>query len=79
MVAASYATELVLEKSIMSPESEKEVDRVSETMGMYENSFNAGVQNSNSMAADGKFERIDGMEAVEKEADSTGTKKEGKR
>ncbi|GLT78589.1 hypothetical protein SLA2020_501190 [Shorea laevis] len=48
---------------------------------MYESSLNVGVQNSNSnlMAADGKFERIDGIEAVEKEADSIGTKKKGKR
>ncbi|GLU24393.1 hypothetical protein SLE2022_403320 [Rubroshorea leprosula] len=31
------------------------------------------------MAADGKCERIDGIEVVEKESNSTGTKKEGKR
>ncbi|GKV31322.1 hypothetical protein SLEP1_g40020 [Rubroshorea leprosula] len=78
LVASSYVVELVPKKFVMSSKSKKEVERVSETTGMYENSFNARVQNSNSMAVDGKFERIDGIEAVEKEVDSIGTKKEGK-
>ncbi|GLT96807.1 hypothetical protein SLE2022_144050 [Rubroshorea leprosula] len=79
MVVASNVAELVLEKSVMSPEWEKEVERVSETTGIYQSSFNARVQNSNTMATDGKFENTDGIEVVEKETDTARIEKEGER